>query len=119
MSQKVMQVVFLVHKSFYSKNHIIDTLNVLWLEPILTHFQTRPFADFNNLGQVLLYIMTVFTWQQDEETKIDVCVEDEMIVYLNRKDVQTALHARLVVVKNWTPCREEYMNPTSCSSLSI
>ncbi|KAJ0477236.1 putative carboxypeptidase D [Helianthus annuus] len=43
---------------------------------------------------------------QDEETKIDVCVEDEMIVYLNRKDVQTALHARLVGVKNWTPCSE-------------
>ncbi|XP_076936643.1 serine carboxypeptidase-like 45 [Bidens hawaiensis] len=43
---------------------------------------------------------------QDEETKIDVCVEDETIEYLNRKDVQTALNARLVGVNNWTPCSE-------------
>ncbi|KAL8260592.1 hypothetical protein R6Q59_028545 [Mikania micrantha] len=43
---------------------------------------------------------------QDEETKIDVCVEDEMIVYLNRKDVQTALNARLVGINTWTPCSD-------------
>ncbi|KAI7748752.1 hypothetical protein M8C21_003131 [Ambrosia artemisiifolia] len=43
---------------------------------------------------------------QDEEAKIDVCMEDEMIVYFNRKDVQTALHARLVGINKWTPCSE-------------
>ncbi|KAL8160101.1 hypothetical protein V2J09_001638 [Rumex salicifolius] len=36
--------------------------------------------------------------------KIDVCVEDETANYLNRKDVQTALHARLVGVKYWAVC---------------
>ncbi|KAL4587345.1 hypothetical protein LXL04_000214 [Taraxacum kok-saghyz] len=41
---------------------------------------------------------------QGTETKIDVCVEDETIEYLNRKDVQTALHARLIGVSQWTPC---------------
>ncbi|XP_023741311.1 serine carboxypeptidase-like 45 [Lactuca sativa] len=43
---------------------------------------------------------------QGTETKIDVCVEDETIEYLNRKDVQTALHARLMGVSQWGPCSE-------------
>lgn len=40
------------------------------------------------------------------ETKVDVCVEGETIKYLNRKDVQTALHARLVGVGQWGPCSD-------------
>ncbi|XP_038686466.1 serine carboxypeptidase-like 45 isoform X2 [Tripterygium wilfordii] len=36
--------------------------------------------------------------------KIDVCVEDEIVHYLNRKDVQMALHARLVGVRRWLVC---------------
>ncbi|XP_010682654.2 serine carboxypeptidase-like 45 [Beta vulgaris subsp. vulgaris] len=35
---------------------------------------------------------------------IDVCVEDETVGYLNRRDVQKALHARLVGVNSWTVC---------------
>ncbi|XP_052180835.1 serine carboxypeptidase-like 45 isoform X2 [Diospyros lotus] len=38
--------------------------------------------------------------------KIDVCVEDETVNYLNRKDVQTALHARLVGVRGWSVCSD-------------
>ncbi|KAJ9544083.1 hypothetical protein OSB04_023790 [Centaurea solstitialis] len=45
----------------------------------------------------------VLEQNQDAETKVDVCVEDKTIEYLNRKDVQTALHARLVGVKEWAP----------------
>ncbi|KAL2329690.1 hypothetical protein Fmac_017271 [Flemingia macrophylla] len=41
--------------------------------------------------------------QQVTET-IDVCVEDETVNYLNRKDVQSALHARLVGVRRWSAC---------------
>ncbi|GLT37867.1 hypothetical protein SLA2020_121530 [Shorea laevis] len=41
--------------------------------------------------------------QQVGET-IDVCVEDETVNYLNRKDVQMALHARLVGVRRWAVC---------------
>ncbi|KAJ1443079.1 Serine carboxypeptidase, serine active site [Sesbania bispinosa] len=41
--------------------------------------------------------------QQVTET-IDVCVEDETVNYLNRKDVQSALHARLVEVQRWSAC---------------
>ncbi|XP_031478286.1 serine carboxypeptidase-like 45 [Nymphaea colorata] len=36
--------------------------------------------------------------------KIDVCVEDETVNYLNRKDVQSALHARLAGVSKWEVC---------------
>ncbi|XP_060213546.1 serine carboxypeptidase-like 45 [Lycium barbarum] len=35
---------------------------------------------------------------------IDVCVEDETINYLNRRDVQNALHARLVGLNRWLVC---------------
>ncbi|MBA0738840.1 hypothetical protein Gogos_012159 [Gossypium gossypioides] len=35
---------------------------------------------------------------------IDVCVEDETVNYLNRQDVQKALHARLVGVHKWAVC---------------
>ncbi|KAK7394292.1 hypothetical protein VNO78_14814 [Psophocarpus tetragonolobus] len=41
--------------------------------------------------------------QQVTET-IDVCVEDETVNYLNRKDVQSSLHARLVGVQRWSAC---------------
>ncbi|KAE8023772.1 hypothetical protein FH972_009436 [Carpinus fangiana] len=41
--------------------------------------------------------------QQVAET-IDVCVEDETVNYLNRRDVQIALHARLVGVRRWAVC---------------
>ncbi|XP_075496575.1 serine carboxypeptidase-like 45 [Primulina tabacum] len=41
--------------------------------------------------------------QQVPET-IDVCVEDETVNYLNRRDVQKALHARLVGVRRWLVC---------------
>ncbi|XP_027349818.1 serine carboxypeptidase-like 45 isoform X2 [Abrus precatorius] len=36
--------------------------------------------------------------------KIDVCVGDETTTYLNRKEVQEALHANLVGVTKWSTC---------------
>ncbi|XP_021624381.2 serine carboxypeptidase-like 45 [Manihot esculenta] len=41
---------------------------------------------------------------QQVADNIDVCVEDETVNYLNRLDVQMALHARLVGVRQWTVC---------------
>ncbi|XP_020269456.1 serine carboxypeptidase-like 45 [Asparagus officinalis] len=41
---------------------------------------------------------------QHVSERIDVCVEDETIDYLNRKDVQKALHAKLRGVSQWTVC---------------
>ncbi|PIM97509.1 Serine carboxypeptidases (lysosomal cathepsin A) [Handroanthus impetiginosus] len=45
----------------------------------------------------------VLSPQQVTET-VDVCVEDKTVNYLNRRDVQTALHARLVGVNRWLVC---------------
>ncbi|KAJ6875887.1 hypothetical protein NC652_035304 [Populus alba x Populus x berolinensis] len=36
--------------------------------------------------------------------RIDVCIEDETVNYLNRKDVRRALHARLIGVRRWEVC---------------
>ncbi|KAG6505460.1 serine carboxypeptidase-like 45 [Zingiber officinale] len=41
---------------------------------------------------------------QQVPENIDVCIEDETVSYLNRKDVQDALHARLTGVAKWTVC---------------
>ncbi|CAL1383542.1 unnamed protein product [Linum trigynum] len=41
---------------------------------------------------------------QEVAESIDVCVEDETVNYLNRVDVQMALHARLVGVRRWSVC---------------
>ncbi|XP_074375560.1 serine carboxypeptidase-like 45 isoform X1 [Apium graveolens] len=41
---------------------------------------------------------------QQVSERIDVCLEDETVKYLNRKDVQKALHARLVGVRKWDVC---------------
>ncbi|CAL9040396.1 serine carboxypeptidase-like 45 [Musa acuminata AAA Group] len=41
---------------------------------------------------------------QQVPENIDVCIEDETVNYLNRKDVQDALHARLTGVTKWTVC---------------
>ncbi|XP_059656540.1 serine carboxypeptidase-like 45 isoform X2 [Cornus florida] len=35
---------------------------------------------------------------------VDVCVEDEIVNYLNRRDVQKALHAQLIGVNRWLVC---------------
>lgn len=45
-------------------------------------------------------------WKLQEEERLDVCVEDETNKYLNRKDVQKALHAQLVGVTKWSDCSE-------------
>ncbi|KAL5154740.1 Serine carboxypeptidase-like 45 [Glycine soja] len=42
--------------------------------------------------------------QMQETQKIDVCVDDKAVTYLNRKDVQKALHAKLVGVSKWSTC---------------
>ncbi|KAK7278978.1 hypothetical protein RJT34_24019 [Clitoria ternatea] len=51
------------------------------------------------------YVLNQLT-QMQGEGKIDVCVEDETFKYLNRKDVQEALHAKLVGITEWSTCSE-------------
>jgi serine carboxypeptidase-like clade 2 len=64
--------------------------------PLFSRFQissSRGYSKAQSLSQ-----------QQDSEEKIDVCVGDKTSIYLNRIDVQAALHARLVGVPQWTFC---------------
>ncbi|GAB2289351.1 Serine carboxypeptidase-like 45 [Dionaea muscipula] len=42
--------------------------------------------------------------QGEVSEAVDVCVEDETVNYLNRQDVQKALHARLINVRKWAVC---------------
>ncbi|KAG5086060.1 hypothetical protein JHK82_053457 [Glycine max] len=42
--------------------------------------------------------------QLQETQKIDVCIGDKTTTYLNRKQVQKALHANLVGVTKWSTC---------------
>ncbi|KAI5583652.1 hypothetical protein BDE02_06G029100 [Populus trichocarpa] len=42
--------------------------------------------------------------QTKDAENIDVCVQEKSSQYLNRKDVQEALHAQLVGVTRWTGC---------------
>ncbi|GMN60499.1 hypothetical protein TIFTF001_029587 [Ficus carica] len=46
---------------------------------------------------------------QQMSEKIDVCVDDKVVRYLNRRDVQKALHARLVRVRRWEACSEYFL----------
>ncbi|MBA0589181.1 hypothetical protein Gorai_017943 [Gossypium raimondii] len=54
------------------------------------------------ISSVLSQSMAINPQQVSE--RVDVCVEDKIVNYLNRKDVQKALHARLVGVRLWTVC---------------
>lgn len=47
--------------------------------------------------------------QEQVGQRIDVCVEDETVRYLNRRDVQAALHARLVGVDKWAVCSRYWL----------
>ncbi|KAK7336435.1 hypothetical protein VNO77_16976 [Canavalia gladiata] len=44
--------------------------------------------------------------QPQEAQKLDVCVQDKTIAYLNRREVQEAFHAKLVGVTKWSTCSE-------------
>ncbi|XP_052172373.1 serine carboxypeptidase-like 45 isoform X2 [Diospyros lotus] len=72
---------------------------------------SREISTFVNTHDVILDVCLSSNDSQSQllhplgdATKIDVCVIDETISYLNRKDVQKAFHARLVGVEQWTMC---------------
>lgn len=46
--------------------------------------------------------------QRQGEQKRDACLQRETYTYLNRKDVQKALHAELVGIGNWSTCSGLY-----------
>ncbi|KAI3682303.1 hypothetical protein L1987_82197 [Smallanthus sonchifolius] len=99
----------------YSNIRRQDNLNAI--TPACSHVAnqaSKEIGEFINPYDVTLDIClsNVFSQSQvldrnpNAEAKVDVCVEDETTKYLNRQDVQTALHARLVNVSEWAPCSE-------------
>lgn len=54
-------------------------------------------------SSIILRLLLAFHMQQVTEN-VDVCIEDETVNYLNRRDVQKALHANLVGVNRWLVC---------------
>ncbi|CAI0411546.1 unnamed protein product [Linum tenue] len=70
--------------------------------------------DFSESCKIVAALIHAQVPEQDFDTydvtadsclsKADLCIQDEMNKYLNRKDVQQAMHAQLVAISNWTAC---------------
>ncbi|KAI4343558.1 hypothetical protein L6164_010893 [Bauhinia variegata] len=56
------------------------------------------------ISSVLSQSKVVCPQTQQANERIDVCVDDKVTNYLNRRDVHKALHARLVGVRKWDVC---------------
>ncbi|XP_037477665.1 serine carboxypeptidase-like 45 isoform X3 [Triticum dicoccoides] len=70
---------------------------------------TRETSRFVDKYDVTLDVCISSVLMQSQSTEqlnraLDVCVEDETMNYLNRKDVQKAMHAQLNGVPKWTVC---------------
>lgn len=67
------------------------------------HHLCIEFSMFLGKTKTLICCFCVVLSQQ-ETYDIDVCVEDETDEYLNRKDVQEALHVNVGAVGRWNVC---------------
>ncbi|KAJ1411884.1 Serine carboxypeptidase, serine active site [Sesbania bispinosa] len=56
------------------------------------------------ISSVLSQSKVICPQTQQGNESIDVCVDDKVTNYLNRRDVQEALHAKLVGVQKWDVC---------------
>ncbi|KAG5031877.1 hypothetical protein AAZX31_06G158000 [Glycine max] len=56
------------------------------------------------ISSVLSQSKVICPQSQEANESIDVCVDDKVTNYLNRRDVQEALHAKLVGVRKWEVC---------------
>ncbi|RHN70083.1 putative carboxypeptidase D [Medicago truncatula] len=56
------------------------------------------------ISSVLSQSKVISPQPQQANEMIDVCVDDKVTNYLNRRDVQEALHAKLVGVRKWDVC---------------
>ncbi|KAG6525458.1 hypothetical protein ZIOFF_015414 [Zingiber officinale] len=83
------------------------TLDVCISSVLSQSLVLSPRVSWKNLPKHLFHISVseiVLLLPQQVPENIDVCIEDETVRYLNRKDVQDALHARLAGVTKWTVC---------------
>ena len=96
----------------HSSRLVISLLLILCSSPI---FQNFPFHHtyvshhfcirFNSMLSNGQSTTQEFWWQGDAG-KVDVCIGNEIDAYLNRVDVQQALHAQLIGVSTWSLCSE-------------
>ncbi|QHO58241.1 hypothetical protein HN51_012703 [Arachis hypogaea] len=56
------------------------------------------------ISSVLSQSKVICPQTQKENESIDVCVDDKVTNYLNRRDVQQVLHAKLIGVRKWDVC---------------
>ncbi|XP_009778790.1 serine carboxypeptidase-like 45 [Nicotiana tabacum] len=56
------------------------------------------------LSSVLSQSKIISPQENADTEKIDVCIDDKTVNYLNRQDVRRALHAKLVGVRRWDVC---------------
>ncbi|XP_065872627.1 serine carboxypeptidase-like 45 [Euphorbia lathyris] len=96
--------------SRYVSEYYRDSVSTTCLHVMsLVNTETSRFVDKYDvtldvcLSSVLSQSKALIRPQQVSE-RIDVCVDDETTNYLNRKDVQKAIHARLVGVDKWEVC---------------
>lgn len=71
--------------------------------------EVGPFVDsFNIIEDICLPSEFQLVYETSMETgeKRDVCVEGETSTYMNRSEVQEAIHAKLVGVTKWTTCSD-------------
>ncbi|XP_038904506.1 serine carboxypeptidase-like 45 [Benincasa hispida] len=73
---------------------------------MVNNLVSKELSEFINLYSVNLHVCTSSTLSQAGDSgKIDVCIADEVDSYLNRLDVQKALHAQLLGgASNWSFC---------------
>ncbi|CAA6660034.1 unnamed protein product [Spirodela intermedia] len=76
----------------------------LWSHGLISDSTYRVFSSACNYSRYVSEYYRGSLSQSQVAERIDVCVEDETVNYLNRKDVQSALHARLDGVSRWSVC---------------
>jgi len=73
--------------------------------PMLLQFPSHYFHLLTLLQiSTFIKIRALYRGMQEASESIDVCVDDKVTNYLNRRDVQEALHAKLVGVRKWDVC---------------
>lgn len=81
-----------------------------WI-PLITTWKLGIHFHISGITGICVLIDLTRLFMQQVTESIDVCVEDETVNYLNRLDVQKALHARLVGVRKWAVCSKYFSSP--------
>jgi len=72
---------------------------------LITSFDLKHNLLFMEITIDFAFIFTLCL--QESIKEVDVCAQENTQKYLNRKDVQTALHAQLVGIKEWSLCSRQ------------